>query len=99
VLGGGLAGLTTAWYLTKFLPKSKIDIYEAGQRLGGWIETDKAEIKTPDGTVATVHFEHAARMVKPQTQAAPLPRWDDAIFFHMVGLLCHLWPRGAGGCC
>ncbi|KAL2165239.1 hypothetical protein VTH06DRAFT_535 [Thermothelomyces fergusii] len=84
VLGGGLTGLTTAWYLTRFLPEARITIYEADKRLGGWIQTDKAEVTTPDGTVGTVHFERAARMVKPQSFPSRVPRWDDLVFYDLV---------------
>jgi oxygen-dependent protoporphyrinogen oxidase len=84
VLGGGLTGLTTAWYLTRALPKAKITLYEASDRLGGWIDKEKVDVKTPDGQEGTVHFERAARMIKPQTGSSPLPRWDDLVFFEMV---------------
>ncbi|KAL2180309.1 uncharacterized protein P884DRAFT_267091 [Thermothelomyces heterothallicus CBS 202.75] len=84
VLGGGLTGLTTAWYLTRLLPEAKITIYEANKRLGGWIETEKAEVKTPDGKVGTVHFERAARMIKPQSAPGRVPKWDDLVFYDLV---------------
>ncbi|KAK3310149.1 uncharacterized protein B0T15DRAFT_506848 [Chaetomium strumarium] len=88
VLGGGLTGLTTAWYLTRNLPQAKITIYEANDRLGGWVDTTKVKVRTPDGTEGTVHFEHAARMVKPQTGGSGgVPRWDDLVFFDMVANL------------
>jgi oxygen-dependent protoporphyrinogen oxidase len=87
VLGGGLTGLTTAWYLTRNVPRAKITIYEANDRLGGWVDTTKVKVKTPDGTEGTVHFEHAARMVKPQAGGSGgVPKWDDLVFFDMVCL-------------
>jgi oxygen-dependent protoporphyrinogen oxidase len=89
ILGGGLTGLSTAWYLTRLLPEAKITIYEAQKRMGGWIQTDKVEVKTPDGEVGTVHFERAARMVTPQTTATRIPKWDDLVFFDLVcSFLC-----------
>ncbi|EAQ93372.1 hypothetical protein CHGG_01607 [Chaetomium globosum CBS 148.51] len=84
ILGGGLTGLSTAWYLTRFLPEAKITIYEAQTRVGGWIQTDKVEVKTPDGTVGTVHFERAARMITPQTGVSRVAKWDDLVFFDLV---------------
>ena len=85
VLGGGLTGLATAWYLARMLPDgTKITLYEASDRLGGWIDTEKVEVHTQDGRAGTVHFERAARMVKPQAGSGPLPRWDDLLFFEMV---------------
>src|SRR4051812_12891129 len=41
VLGGGLTGLTTAYYLAEFLPSANITVYETSTRLGGWIDTEK----------------------------------------------------------
>jgi len=84
VLGGGLTGLTTAFYLSEFLPSTKITLYEASDRLGGWIETKEVEVQTPDGIKGTVRFEGAARMVKPQTQLSGPPKWDDLIFYELV---------------
>jgi oxygen-dependent protoporphyrinogen oxidase len=85
VLGGGLTGLTTAWHLTRALPDAKITIYDKKARMGGWIDTAKVTAKTPDGTEGTVYFEHAARMIKPQSAASgPIPKWDDLLFFEMV---------------
>ncbi|KAK4129532.1 hypothetical protein N657DRAFT_563990 [Parathielavia appendiculata] len=85
VIGGGLTGLTTAWYLTRLLPKAKITIFDARENLGGWIDTVKHEVETPDGRKGTVLFERAARMVKPQPSApTKVPKWDDLVFYDLV---------------
>jgi oxygen-dependent protoporphyrinogen oxidase len=39
ILGGGISGLSAAWYLLKKEPKAQIDLFEASTRLGGWIES------------------------------------------------------------
>ncbi len=41
ILGGGISGLCTAWYLRKKYPKAAISLLEKGSRLGGAIETRK----------------------------------------------------------
>ncbi|KAK0734102.1 hypothetical protein B0T26DRAFT_603547, partial [Lasiosphaeria miniovina] len=81
VLGGGLTGLTTAYYLTRFMPNNRITIYEASDRLGGWIDTDEVTVETPDGTKGTVLFERGARTIKT---LASQPKWDDIVFFDLV---------------
>lgn len=81
VLGGGLTGLTTAYYLTRFHPDAKITIYEAADRLGGWIDTERVDVKTQQGNTATVTFERGARAVSPQTS---LPRWEDFVLYDLV---------------
>jgi hypothetical protein len=82
VLGGGLTGLTTAYYLTKFLPEAKITIYEGSGRLGGWIDTETVEVRSATGDKGTVRFERGARTVQPKTS---LQNWDDAAFMELVG--------------
>ncbi|KAJ3146190.1 hypothetical protein HDU89_006331 [Geranomyces variabilis] len=39
VLGGGISGLSTAWYLSRLAPKAKITLVEKQARLGGWVHT------------------------------------------------------------
>ncbi|KAK3906678.1 hypothetical protein C8A05DRAFT_40524 [Staphylotrichum tortipilum] len=87
ILGSGLTGLSAAWYLARALPQAKITLYEASGRLGGWIDTKKVDVEQQDGSVARVHLERAARMVKPLTRPGPVPRWDDLVFFDLVAKL------------
>lgn len=81
VLGGGLTGLTTAYYLTRFHPEAKITLYESGGRLGGWIDTEQIEVKTSGGQAATISFERGARAVSPQST---LTRWEDFVLYDLV---------------
>jgi len=60
VLGGGIAGLASAYYLTQALPRAKITIYEASDRLGGWLNSKRVPVK--DGTVL---FEAGPRTLRP----------------------------------
>ncbi|KAI5797900.1 hypothetical protein DFH27DRAFT_560747 [Peziza echinospora] len=60
VLGGGISGLTTAFYLTKFYPGLPITLYEKSDRLGGWLNTK--EITTKDGRI---QFECGPRTIRP----------------------------------
>ncbi|KAK0631971.1 hypothetical protein B0T14DRAFT_559708 [Immersiella caudata] len=82
VLGGGLTGLTTAWYLSRWIPKAKIVIYEASDRLGGWIDTKTVPVTTPDGKTGTASFERGARMVQIYRQG--VPKFDDMVFYEMI---------------
>lgn len=81
VLGGGLTGLTTAYYLTHFHPDANITIYESADRLGGWLDTERVNVKTQDGKDATISFERGARTIAPQTN---MGRWEDFVFFDLV---------------
>jgi len=39
VVGGGISGLTAAYRLTKLLPHAEVELFEAGERLGGVVQT------------------------------------------------------------
>ncbi|KAK4165809.1 Protoporphyrinogen oxidase [Cladorrhinum sp. PSN259] len=87
VLGGGLTGLTTAWYLARFLPETKITIYEASNRLAGWIDSETVPVKTADGEEGTVNFQRGARVLQGLHGGAGIPRYDDLVFYEMVSQL------------
>jgi hypothetical protein len=59
VLGGGLTGLATAYYLRRELPNAKVTIYEKGASLGGWVNSEVVEVE--DGEVL---FEWGPRTVR-----------------------------------
>ncbi|MCJ1363404.1 oxygen-dependent protoporphyrinogen oxidase [Acarospora aff. strigata] len=56
VLGGGITGLTSAYYLSQELPDAKITLYEANSRLGGWLESRHID---------QVVFEQGPRTLRP----------------------------------
>lgn len=39
ILGGGISGLSCAFYLKKLLPNSHVTVFDSSKRFGGWIET------------------------------------------------------------
>lgn len=41
ILGGGISGLSAAWYFLKQEPNAQITLFEASNRLGGWIESKR----------------------------------------------------------
>ncbi len=41
ILGGGIAGLSAAWFLHKKHPDAKITLLEKSARLGGWMQTEQ----------------------------------------------------------
>lgn len=43
ILGGGISGLSAAWFLKKKQPHAEITLLEKTKRLGGWIETVRQE--------------------------------------------------------
>lgn len=60
VLGGGITGLATAYFLTQQLPKAKITVYEASDRIGGWLSSKRVEVEG-----GSVLFEAGPRTLRP----------------------------------
>jgi len=60
ILGGGVTGLATAYNLSKHIPDAKITLYESKDRLGGWVDSEVAEVD--DGRVL---FEWGPRTLRP----------------------------------
>ncbi|KAJ8917138.1 hypothetical protein NQ315_012630 [Exocentrus adspersus] len=57
ILGGGISGLSAAYYLSKTLPKHPVTLVEASNRVGGWIKSFK-----PTNEVI---FEQGPRTIRP----------------------------------
>lgn len=65
VLGGGITGLSAAHYLTRELPTAKVTIYEASERLGGWLQSQRVDVGN-----GNVVFESGPRTLRPHGVAA-----------------------------
>ena len=52
ILGGGISGLSTAYYLRKKFPGCAISLFEKEAKLGGWLQTYNQK------------FEMGARLIK-----------------------------------
>ena len=61
ILGGGISGLTAAYYLSQSQPSTKITIYEAAPRIGGWLSSKK--VTAMDGS--DILFEAGPRSLRP----------------------------------
>lgn len=70
VLGGGIAGLSSAYFAAKEFPNSKITVYEGGSETGGWIRTKRVQV--PGGEVK---FESGPRTLRNSTITAHLVSW------------------------
>lgn len=82
VLGGGLTGLTTAYYLAKWLPPTaKITLLEASDRLGGWIKTDRVPVKV-GGVEGVVSFERGPRSLSSLNKSTW--RFDDLVLWDLA---------------
>ncbi|KAI1476647.1 Protoporphyrinogen oxidase [Daldinia eschscholtzii] len=95
VLGGGVTGLTTAHYLARHAKDAHITLYEASDRLGGWIHAEL--VPTGDGD-DKVLFQSGPRMLRPGGSTL---KYDDLVFYDVLanlGIEHKLIPRtGAPG--
>jgi oxygen-dependent protoporphyrinogen oxidase len=72
VLGGGVSGLSAAYYLSKSSPKTKILVIEGSKRVGGWIRSQRVSPgfhsstpSTVNGDSSNVLFEVGPRSLRP----------------------------------
>lgn len=64
ILGGGITGLASAYYLSKELPSASITLYEASDRMGGWLQSKHVDVGN-----GKVIFEQGPRTIRPRTPA------------------------------
>ena len=60
VLGGGITGLASAYYLSQQLPKARITLFEGSLRLGGWLQSKQIDVGT-----GSIVFEQGPRTLRP----------------------------------
>lgn len=60
ILGGGITGLASAFYLSKQLPEARITILEGSSRLGGWLHSQRVDVGN-----GNVVFEQGPRTLRP----------------------------------
>jgi oxygen-dependent protoporphyrinogen oxidase len=67
VLGGGVAGLSSAYFVSREFPNSKVTLFEKGKDLGGWIKSKRVAVEGGD-----VVFELGPRTLRNATVTAHL---------------------------
>lgn len=66
ILGGGISGLSAAYYLLKSSRTNQIRLLEASNRLGGWIRTEQRSHNDNDNRYL---FESGPRTIRPSGPA------------------------------
>ncbi|KAF9280466.1 hypothetical protein BGZ68_007223 [Mortierella alpina] len=65
VIGGGISGLSTAWYLARTAPSNvSITLLEGSRRVGGWLQSDRE--KDPRHPGGSLLLERGPRSLRPQ---------------------------------
>ena len=65
VVGGGITGLSAAYYLSREFPNANITLIEGSARLGGWLQS--TPVKVENGTVL---FEGGPRTLRASVPSA-----------------------------
>lgn len=60
VLGGGITGLASAYYLSNEFPNARIVLFEGSSRLGGWVKSERVDVGN-----GNVVFEQGPRNLRP----------------------------------
>ncbi|KAL8916115.1 MAG: hypothetical protein Q9172_006441 [Xanthocarpia lactea] len=60
VLGGGITGLASAYYLAQQLPNAQVTLFEGSSRLGGWLHSKQIDVGN-----GKVVFEQGPRTLRP----------------------------------
>lgn len=81
ILGGGITGLATAYFITQQLPRAKVTVYEAGERIGGWLESRRVEVEGG----GNVLFEAGPRTLRPAQNGVLAARLVSLWLFLGVG--------------
>lgn len=69
VLGGGLSGISSAFHLSRRFPTSSITLLEKSNRLGGWVKSERVEVKDAHGNAARILVETGPRTLRPKGKA------------------------------
>jgi oxygen-dependent protoporphyrinogen oxidase len=72
ILGGGIAGLSSAYYVAREFPNSKVVVFEAGKDKGGWIKSRRVDVVDSEGKKGKVLFELGPRTLRNATVTAGL---------------------------
>ncbi|KAF9109934.1 hypothetical protein BGX27_006989 [Mortierella sp. AM989] len=65
VIGGGISGLSTAWYLARTAPSNvAITLLEGSKRTGGWLQSDR--LSDPQNPGGSILLERGPRSLRPQ---------------------------------
>lgn len=67
ILGGGVTGLASAYFISQEFPNAKIIIFEAGKETGGWVKSRRLDVPGSDKNVL---FELGPRTLRNATPTA-----------------------------
>jgi oxygen-dependent protoporphyrinogen oxidase len=68
ILGGGITGLSAAFHLACKQPNVQITLIEKSARFGGWIRSERVEVRDADGNLGNVLLEAGPRTIRSNSK-------------------------------
>jgi oxygen-dependent protoporphyrinogen oxidase len=69
ILGGGITGLSAAFHLARKHPTAQITLIEKSTRFGGWVRSERVDVRDAQGNTASVLLEAGPRTLRPNATA------------------------------
>jgi protoporphyrinogen/coproporphyrinogen III oxidase len=69
ILGGGITGLSAAFHLARKHPTVQITLIEKTTRFGGWVRSERVEVRDSDGNRGSVVLEAGPRTIRPNSKS------------------------------
>ncbi|KAH9174876.1 hypothetical protein EDB89DRAFT_1848336 [Lactarius sanguifluus] len=69
ILGGGITGLSAAFHLACKQPDVPITLVEKNARFGGWLRSERVEVRDDDGNLGNVLLEAGPRTIRPNSKS------------------------------
>jgi oxygen-dependent protoporphyrinogen oxidase len=69
ILGGGITGLSAAFHLACKQPNVRITLVEKSSRFGGWIRSERVEVRDGDGNQGNVLLEAGPRTIRSNSKS------------------------------
>jgi phytoene dehydrogenase-like protein len=86
VLGGGITGLSAAFYLARKHPTVQITLVEKSTRFGGWVRSERVQVCDSHGNRARVLLEAGPRTIRPNAKSVLelVRNYFHSILFHTI---------------
>jgi protoporphyrinogen/coproporphyrinogen III oxidase len=69
VLGGGITGLSSVFHLSRRFPGAFITLFEKNSSLGGWVSSERVEVRDANGNSAEIVLESGPRTLRPNAKS------------------------------
>ncbi|KAI0251209.1 hypothetical protein BJV78DRAFT_1126732 [Lactifluus subvellereus] len=69
ILGGGITGLSAAFHLARKHPAVQITLIEKSTRFGGWVRSERVQVRDSDGNRGSVLLEAGPRTIRPNSKS------------------------------